>query len=139
MNTTECIRVKSNKTKGKNCFIAKYELYVVVVQLYIHYILQLGESEVQDMKKYAVIVYYTFDPESEVYLFDTYEKACEYLKAMYDYCFKFAMEDEDFKEDESYCNDGYAQIKWGDEDNSMRIWQVTAVSEPMKIDGKDWN
>ena len=55
------------------------------------------------MKKYAVIVYYTFDPESEVYLFDTYEKACEYLKAMYDYCFKFAMEDEDFKEDESYC------------------------------------
>ena len=91
------------------------------------------------MKKYAVIVYYTFDPESEVYLFDTYEKACEYLKAMYDYCFKFAMEDEDFKEDESYCNDGYAQIKWGDEDNSMRIWQVTAVSEPMKIDGKDWD
>ena len=46
---------------------------------------------------------------------------------------------EDFKEDESYCNDGYAQIKWGDEDNSMRIWQVTSVSEPMKIDGKDWN
>ena len=34
------------------------------------------------MKKYVVIVYYTFDPESEVYLFDTYEKACEYLKAM---------------------------------------------------------
>ena len=119
--------------------MAKYELYVVVVQLHIHYILWLKESEVQDMKKYAVIVYYTFDPESEVYLFDTYEKACEYLKAMYDYCFKFAMEDEDFKEDKSYCNDGYAQIKWGDEDNSMRIWQVTAISEPMKIDGKDWN
>lgn len=89
------------------------------------------------MKIYAVIVYYTFDPESEVYLFDTYEKACNYLKAMWNYYFNFAMEDEDFKEMESYCDDMYAQIKWGDED--MRIWQVTAVSKPMKINGKDWN
>ena len=58
---------------------------------------------------------------------------------MWIYCFEYATEDINFKEDESYCNEDYAQIKWGDEDNLMRIWQVVVVSEPMRIDGKDWN
>lgn len=35
------------------------------------------------MKKYAVVVYYTFDPETCVYLFDTYEEACDYLQNEY--------------------------------------------------------
>lgn len=43
------------------------------------------------MKKYAVIVYYTFDIGSEVYLFDTYEQACEYLTSMWNYCFNFEL------------------------------------------------
>ena len=31
---------------------------------------------------YAVVVFYSFDPETCVYLFDDYKKACDYLEAM---------------------------------------------------------
>lgn len=90
--------------------------------------------------KYAVIVYYTFEPESLVYLFDDYKKACDYLEAMWQYCYNDALANADnIDEDGTYHEDDYAQIKWGDEENIMRIWQVTNVSEPLKIDGKNWN
>ena len=33
----------------------------------------------------------------------------------------------------TYHEEDYAQIKWNGNDNPMRIWQVTAVSEPMRL------
>lgn len=33
--------------------------------------------------KYAVTVYYSFDHETVVYLFDDYKAACEYLEKMW--------------------------------------------------------
>ena len=92
-------------------------------------------------KKYAVVVYYTFDPETYVYLFDDYKKACDYLEVMWQHCYneELAIDENNINEDGTYHEEDYAQIKWGDEDNCMRIWQVTSISEPMKIDGKEWS
>lgn len=88
------------------------------------------------MKEYAVVVYYTFDSETCVYLFDTYEKACNYLQKMWEYCFnsEIANNESEIDFDMTYHEEDYAQIKWNGNDNPMRIWQVTGVSEPMKID-----
>lgn len=87
------------------------------------------------MKKYAVVVYYTFDSETCVYLFDTYEEACNYLQKMWEYCFnsEIATNESEVDFEMTYHEEDYAQIKWDGNDNPMRIWQVTAVSEPMKI------
>lgn len=87
------------------------------------------------MKKYAVVVYYTFDEETCVYLFDTYEEACGYLLKMWEYCFnsEIANNEGEIDFEMTYHEEDYAQIKWNGNDNLMRIWQVTAVSEPMKI------
>lgn len=85
------------------------------------------------MKKYAVIVYYTFgEPESEVYLFDTEEQACKYLESMWDYYYDFALEDSDFDEENSYCVENYAELVW--EGTGKRIFEVVSISEPMKFD-----
>ena len=83
------------------------------------------------MKKYAVIVYYTFDIGSEVYLFDTYEQACEYLTSMWNYCFNFELKNEYFNKEESYCDKGYAELAW--DGNDKKIFEVTSVNEPMKF------
>lgn len=84
--------------------------------------------------QYAVIVYYSFVPESVVYLFDDYNKACEYMKNMWQYCYDSELieNEESVDQNGSYCNENYAEIKWGDEDNRTRIWQVVGTSEPMK-------
>lgn len=85
------------------------------------------------MKKYAVIVYYTFDiGHSEVYLFDTYEQACEYLTSMWNYCFNFGLEDKYFNKEESYCEKDYAELRWNDSDK--RIFEVANVIKPMKFE-----
>lgn len=85
------------------------------------------------MKKYAVIVYYTSEPESEVYIFDNYEKACEYLREMWKHCLDFATEDDDFNKEDSFCDECFAQIKWGNEDGLIRIWEVIPVSNPIRF------
>lgn len=88
--------------------------------------------------RYAVVVYYTFDPESNVYLFDDYKKACDYLEVMWQHCYNLALKDEyNIDEEGTYHEEDYAQLKWGNSDNCYRIWQVVEVSEPMKIDGKN--
>lgn len=90
---------------------------------------------------HAVVVFYSFDPETCVYLFDDYKKACDYLEAMWQHCYNCELADEsNIDEDGTYHEENYAQIKWGDEDNALRIriWQVVPTSEPLKTDGKDW-
>ena len=81
------------------------------------------------------VVYYTFDPETCVYLFDTNEEACDYLQKMWQYCFnsEIATNESEIDFEMTYHEEDYAQIKWNGNDNPMRIWQVTTVSEPMKI------
>lgn len=97
-------------------------------------------AETKETQQYAVVVYYSFANESCVYLFDTYEKACSYLEAMWQYCYnaELAENPERIDEDGTYHEEAYAQIKWGNEDNCIRAWEVTAVSKPLKINGKDW-
>lgn len=87
------------------------------------------------MKKYAVVVYYTFDPETHVYLFDSYAEAVDYLQKMWQHCYNEELANSMVEIDVelTYHEEDYAQIKWVGNDNPMRIWQVTAVSEPLKI------
>lgn len=86
------------------------------------------------MKKYAVVVCYTFNTESCVYLFDTYREACDYLQKMWEYCFnlEIASNESEINFKMTYHEEDYAQIKWNGT-GDLRIWRVTAVSEPMKI------
>ena len=87
------------------------------------------------MGKYAVVVCYSFDPETVVYLFDDYQKACEYLQKMWEYCYNTELEEDkdNIDEEGTYHEEDYAQIKWADNESPTRSWQVVGVSEPMKI------
>lgn len=83
--------------------------------------------------KYVVTVYYSFDPETVVYLFDDYKAACEYLGKMWQYCYnsELAENEENVDIEESYHEEDYARIFW--KDGGSRIWQVVGTSEPMII------
>lgn len=60
---------------------------------------------------------------------------------MWQHCYntELAERPENIDEEGTYHEEDYAQIKWGDEENCMRIWQVVGASEPLKIDGKKWS
>lgn len=62
--------------------------------------------------KYAVTVYYSFSPETVVYVFDDYKAACEYLQKMWQYCYNFELADneENVDTEETYHEEDYAQI-----------------------------
>ena len=85
--------------------------------------------------KYAVVAYYSFDSETVVYLFDDYKAACEYMAKMWQYCYnsELATDEKGIDTEGTYHEEDYAQIKWKDEENITRIWQVVGTSEPMQI------
>lgn len=88
---------------------------------------------------YAVVVYYKFDTHTCVYLFDDYKKASEYLEAMWEFCYNAELADgSDVNEEETYHMESYAQIQWGYDGNMCRTWEIIPVSEPLKINGKNW-
>ena len=88
--------------------------------------------------KYAVVIYNTYDLECPVYLFDTYDKAKEYLHDLWQYAYNEEISNSfvEVVEEETYHEDDFAQIKWADGDVMQYI--LTATSEPMKINGKDY-
>nr|DAP33332.1 MAG TPA: hypothetical protein [Caudoviricetes sp.] len=89
--------------------------------------------EVNNMKKYAVIVSEIDTdmcaPESEVYLFDTYEQAYEYFKSIWEYYYDLAVKDK--RCNGGFCWKDYAQLKWGCD---KRTFEVVSVTEPIKFD-----
>ena len=83
---------------------------------------------------YEVIVFYSFDPETCVYLFNSYKEACDYLEKMWKYCYNCEIEfGNDINRNESYHEEDYAQIKWNSNDNDVRIWKILSVNEPMNF------
>lgn len=88
--------------------------------------------------KYAVVVRTSFDLETPVYLFDDYEKAKEYLHDLWqkDYNTELAESIRGIDEFATYHEEDYAKITWNDGDDMEYI--LTDISEPMKIDGKDY-
>ena len=88
--------------------------------------------------KYAVVVRTSFDLEAPVYLFDDYEKAKEYLHDLWqkDYNTELAESIRGIDEFATYHEEDYAKITWNDGDEMEYI--LTDISEPMKIDGKDY-
>lgn len=83
--------------------------------------------------KYVVVVYYSFDPATEVYPFEDYKTACDYLKKMWQHCYnaELAEDEEEVDAENTYHEEDYAKISW--KDNTNRIWQVVEISEPMVI------
>lgn len=82
--------------------------------------------------KYCVAVYHNFDVDMSVYLFDTYEKAKEYLHDLWQYYYNEELSRwSDIYEDLTYHEDDFAQIKWTDGCCTQFI--LTCTSEPMKI------
>ncbi len=90
------------------------------------------------MSKYAVVKTYSYDPDAEVILFPTKEKACEYVRKK----FTESIEEEKnndpdstgFSEEDSWITeDGdYANIVWHSdyEDSSDSMtWTVTEAKE----------
>lgn len=89
--------------------------------------------------KYILIVYYNFEGKKLFYSFNDYIEACEYLKEMWQYCYNIQINcvngDEVDKED-SYCKEGYAQLKWKDGDG--RFWRIEEVKEPSFDNKIEW-
>lgn len=87
--------------------------------------------------KYCVIIYHNFDADIPIYMFDTYEKAKEYLYDVWKYyCNEEITARSGIEEDLTYYEDEFAQIKWNDGCCTQFI--LTCTSEPMKINGKDY-
>lgn len=64
---------------------------------------------------YAVVINYTFDQETLVYLFDEYNNACQFLKETYQDMAKEELEESStFLIDKSFCCDenDYAELVW---------------------------
>lgn len=83
--------------------------------------------------KYCVAVYHNFDVDMSVYLFDTYEKAKEYLHDLWQLYYNEELSEGmcAIYEDLTYHEDDFAQIKWTDGCCTQFI--LTCTSEPMKI------
>ena len=88
--------------------------------------------------KYAVVITYSFNGDVPVYLFDNYDKAKEYLHDFWQdgYNAELAESTIGVDEEKTYHEDDYAIITWNDGDYMEYI--LTFVSEPVKIDGKDY-
>ena len=88
--------------------------------------------------KYSVVVYCSFDAQCPVYLFDTYDKAKEYLHDLWQYSYNDELANSYFPiyEEETYHEDDFAKITW--DDGSFMEYILTATSEPMKINGKSY-
>lgn len=88
--------------------------------------------------KYAVVIVTNFDIETPVYLFNDYEKAKEYLHDIWqeDYNTELAESIRGIDEFATYHEEYYAKLTWNDGDKIEYI--LTDVSEPMKINGKDY-
>lgn len=88
--------------------------------------------------KYAVVVYHSFDPQCPVYLFDTYDKAKEYLHDLWQYAYNEELANPfvELIEEETFHEEDFAQIKFADD--SVMQYILTATSEPMKIYGKSY-
>lgn len=95
-----------------------------------------NEETKEDRKEYAVVETHTLYPETKVYLFTDYKKACEYLESMWQHFYNMSLAtnpEEEIDEDNTYHEEDYAQIKWGYEDNNIRRWKVEEISEPMQL------
>lgn len=63
--------------------------------------------------KYAVISYYVGETgDTEFWLYDTEDEAEEALNRLWKQSYNLALEDEDFDEDNSYKEDGFAAVAW---------------------------
>lgn len=88
--------------------------------------------------KYAVIMYHSFDTDTPVYLFDSYEKAKEYLHNLWQdyYNTELAESVVEINENETYHEDDFAQVQWMDGCYTQFI--LTYTSDPIKINGKEY-
>ena len=88
------------------------------------------------MQKYVLAVTYDFDPDGCSYIFDTWEEAVKYMKAMWKYCCDIERKEcEYFDELGSKCDEenGTAVLRWDDGELTHRHWEVLPTSEPMKF------
>lgn len=137
--------IKEPEWKFIQDFLYEFDLFESAFYAWIDSLVDEPEKEKPVVEKtpdisYAVVAYHTFDTETCVYSFDCYEKACAYMEAMWQHCYneELAERPDNIDEENTYHEENYAQIKWKDGENMARIWQVACVSEPMRIDGKDW-
>lgn len=87
--------------------------------------------------KYCVVVCHNFDADTPVYLFDTYEKAVEYLQDFWqEYYNEEIANESEIDESLTFHEDEYAQVTWMD--GCYTEFILTATSEPMKINGKSY-
>lgn len=88
--------------------------------------------------KYAVIIKYSFDGDTPVYLFDDYDKAKEYLHDLWQEAYNEELANSvvGVDEENTYHEDDVAIIRW--EDGDYMEFILTYVSEPVKINGKDY-
>lgn len=82
------------------------------------------------MKKFSVVFIDNSERESKlhVYLFDTYEKACDFLEKMWQDRFNDMIADfTQIDEEESYHEDQYAQLKEKEKKKIIYMWHVADV------------
>ena len=88
--------------------------------------------------KFAVVIYNTYDLECPVYLFDTYDKAKEYLLDVWQWYYNEELANSfvGIDEEKTFYEEDHARITWND--GEYMEYNLTTSSEPMKINGKDY-
>lgn len=66
--------------------------------------------------KYAVVSYYVGETgDTELWLYNTENETIEALQRLWEQSYNFALEDENFDKDNSYCEDYFAVVAWKNE------------------------
>lgn len=82
--------------------------------------------------QFAVISYWVGEYEiPSTWLFSTQEEAEDALKKLYNQSIESAREDENFDEDDCFCDDTMAKVSWSD--GLARWFEVSDVNKEIKI------
>ena len=83
--------------------------------------------------KYVLVITNTDTPDINVFLIDDYDKACKYLESIWEDAYNYELATGSIiNKDETYHEEAYAQIKFGEvgEDwNTVKRFQIVELDE----------